>query len=157
MKKVSPTKVTITTETGKNIEISGLSLQEIKDLVGLNGHASPNVRTVSRTSSSPSSKPTPARPSEPDYHGFFVALSDKGKRFIQALQSQPDGIKADDMAALMGFQNSAQIGGTTGGGMSRLAPTFGVVLENVYTTDTTFIGGIRRTVYRAGRDIAKVQ
>jgi hypothetical protein len=154
MKKVSPTKVTIITKTGYTLEISGLSLHEIKDLAGLNGHASANVRAPRTTSNG---KPTPARPTEPDYHGFFLALSEKGKKFVQVLQHHPSGLKADDMAQLMGFQSATQIGGTTGGGMSRLAPTYGVNLDNVYIADVSFAGGSRNTVYKPGRDIAKVQ
>jgi len=155
MKKVSPTKVTITTKTGETLEISGLSLQEIKDLAGLNGHASTNVRAPRATSNG--SKTPLSRPTEPDYHGFFIALSEKGKKFIQVLQQHPNGVNADAMAEHMGFQSATQIGGTTGGGMSRLAPKFGVDLDNVYIPDVSFASGLRRTVYKPGRDIAKVQ
>jgi hypothetical protein len=151
MKRVSPTKVTITPE---GTVIEGLTLQEIKDLVGLNGHTNIGVRAP--RASSVKSSTSRISNGEPDYVGFRKALTDKGKKFIDALKLNPNGILADDLAAKMGYQNATQIAGTAGGGMSRTAPRFGVDLDNVYTRDTTFKNGVRQTLYKPGKDITRI-
>lgn len=154
MPKANTTRVTITTEAGTTLEISGLSLKEIKDLAGLNGHTNPATRTTRVTRKGVSLRPSD---SIPDYLGFKLKLSDRGKKFVDVLRHHPEGLQADILAAKMGLQTPTQIGGVTGGGMSRLAPRFGVDLENVYISETTFENGVRRTTYKPGKDIAKLQ
>jgi hypothetical protein len=153
MKKAAPTKVTIAME-GKTIEVSGLSVQEIKELIGMNGHANIGGRAT-RVSSAKSALPRTSN-GEPDYIGFRKALTEKGKKFIDVLKQHPNGMQADELVEKMGYESPTQIGGTAGGGMSRIARNFNVDLDNVYTRETTFKNGIRQTVYKPGKHISNL-
>jgi hypothetical protein len=153
MKRSGPTNVKISME-GKTIEVSGLSLSEIKELIGMNGHAPVSTRAP-RVSTNKNAAPRVIN-GEPDYVNFRNALSEKGKQFLDILKQHPHGLDADDMAEKLGFKTSNQIGGTAGGGMSRIAPRFNVEMDNLYTRETTFKNGDRHTLYKPGKDINQV-
>lgn len=156
-------KITIKKPNGEIFEISDINLtvQEIRELAGAtsngNGHA-PAAPLTARTRRS-RKQPVPMRINDgtPDYTGFKNAISDSGRKFINVLSHYPGGIGADEFAEKIGLRNAVQIGGITGGGLSKVANKFNVELAGVYTVEKKFENGMRSTTYRPGRDIAKVQ
>jgi|SRR5579859_2547027 len=147
-------KITIRKSDGETLEISDiqLSLQEIKELAGFNGHVSSAGRRTRKQAVS-----VRINDARPDYAGFKKALSESGKKFIDVLRQYPNGILSDAFAEKMGLNNAVQIGGITGGGMAKVAPRFHVDLINVYTVEKKFENGTRTTTYKPGRDLALVQ
>jgi hypothetical protein len=141
------TTVVLTTPDGKRAEISGLSVQEISAMFGLNGHATP-ARAGSQ-------KPSTAS-GAPDYIGFKKGLSDKGKRLIEVLKQNPNGISADNLAEKLGYRSANQIGGVTGGGIGKLATKHNVSPFDIYKVETTWDHGTRLTKYFPGPLIEKV-
>lgn len=146
------TKIVITTKNGETVEISDIQLgvKEIKELAGLNGNGSHT--SVSRRVRSISS----STPELPNYKAFRESLSERGRKFIDVLRMHPSGILADELAEKLGLHNGVQIGGVTGGGLAKLAPRFHVDLGSIYTVEKKFENGMRRTIYRPGRNIEKV-
>lgn len=143
-------KITITKRNGDRIEISDhtdFAFDELKELLGMNGHAAVQ-------SSLPRSAQRPVLPGgEPDYEQLKLNLTEKAIHFLSILRQHPNGIQADELAEKLHFKTSNQIGGMTGGGMGKLAARYGVKLENVYARETTFENGMRRTIYKPGKDI----
>lgn len=86
-----------------------------------------------------------------DFNGFYSHLPERGKLFIKILKEHPDGIEAGEMASLLGFENANQIGGLTGGGLSKIAKRFSIKVKHVYTTDVKFPDGKRRRMFYPGR------
>jgi hypothetical protein len=146
-------KIVITNKGGQTVEISDvqLTVQEIKELAGLNGHgrgADANVvRRVRRF---------PRIEENPNYEAFGEALSDKGRKFVEVLRQHPNGISADELAEKLGLHSAVQIGGVTGGGLSKLAGRFNVGLNTIYIVEKRFENGTRRTLFRPGKNIEKV-
>ncbi|HKI11323.1 MAG TPA: hypothetical protein VKA02_04360 [Candidatus Acidoferrum sp.] len=153
MPKANTKTVVLTTSTG-TMEVSGLTLQEVKELAGLNGHANPATRGVRATVRRAVTRHSTG---EPDFIGFKQNLSVLAKKFLDVLRLNPNGIRAETLAEKMGVKSTTQIGGITGGGMSRLAKRFDVDLDDVYSRETSFEGTERRTIYKPGKDIAKLQ
>jgi len=153
-------KITIRKANGDSIEISDANLTDEQILQFLsggsqnNGHA-PSAPKAPRVRKSPVSMRI--NDDTPDYAGFKKALSDSGRKFIEVIRQYPNGIVADEFAPKIGLQNAVQIGGITGGGLSKLASRFHVNLDDVYTSEKKFENGMRRTIYRPGKDISKVQ
>lgn len=146
-------KIVITSKNGQTVEISDvqLNVQEIKELAGLNGHrsrenGSRRVRTFTATNIAEA----------PNYKAFGEALSEKGRKFVSVLRQYPNGISADEFAEKLGLQNSVQIGGVTGGGLSKLAGRFHVDLTTIYKVEKKFENGTRRTLFKPGKNIEKV-
>jgi hypothetical protein len=146
-------KLTITRPDGQILEISDLSLEEIKELANLNGHA------VSKRSGARAQRSAglPPKDTEPNYKGFYDALADNPKKFIAVLKQNPNGISADNLVEKMGLKNGNQIGGITGAGMARMAGNFSVNLKKVYLKERVFADGEGRTIYKPGKDIEKLQ
>jgi hypothetical protein len=139
-----------------------LSLDELKDLIGVK--ASPPNQRPSATA------PPPPKPEEKPvklvtayldssilhgYKPFLDAVSDRGRQFIDTLKSNPDGIEASDLAALLSLDSAAQIGGITGGGLAKLAKRFQVELKRVYRTEVTKVKGQRVLKFYPGELLLK--
>ena len=86
----------------------------------------------------------------PNYAAFMAGLSAKGKKLIEVLKENRDGILAEKLAEKLGFTSTNQIGGVTGGGMGKLATKFRIDLSTVYTAEIKFENGVRRTLYKPG-------
>jgi len=136
-----------TNEKGQTFEITGISVEEIAKLAGLNGHAKPSTTPIAV-------KPAIQRfPRESDYKGFKKKLTAKAKQFIAILSQNPNGINADHLANQLGFQSGVQLGGMAGGGMAKHADEFNVDLSRVYTREKLFANGERRVIYKPGADL----
>src|SRR5713226_9177706 len=112
-------------------EVSGLSVSEVRELIGVNGHLKGSAARPSRRMGREGSASTETGP---DFRGFYDSLSEKGKHFMQLLHSAgPKGIEAKELAEMLGFKSGNQIGGLTGGGLGKQAPKFHVDLDDIYT------------------------
>jgi hypothetical protein len=88
---------------------------------------------------------------EPDFAGFLEAVSGKGKRFLQELKRRPHGVDFYDISKVLGFHNSHQLGGLTGGGLSKYARKYHVDLDHVYRREETFPEGKRTVKFYPGK------
>src|SRR5947207_7033739 len=97
-----------TNEKGQTFEITGISVDEIAKLAGLNGHqknaSSSIIPTVQSATELNHSR------SGPDYAGFKKKLTAKAKQFLVILAQNPAGIDADHLADQLGFQSGVQLG-----------------------------------------------
>jgi hypothetical protein len=141
--------VKITQSDGTIVEVSELSIEEVRQLIDRsngNGHhrtaASPRKYMNTRNS--------------PDYAAFKMALSENAKKFFSVLRTNPAGISADHLCEQLGFNTTNQIGGVTGGGVSKLAVRFRIDLKELYSVEKRFDNGERRITYKAGPEIARV-
>jgi hypothetical protein len=144
-------KVTVT-RNGQTFEVSDLTFDQIKELIGMNGHAQSEAKLPEQR------KAASLLPENfaPDYVGFRKALTPKAKQFVKILRDNPNGISADHLANQLGFQAPVQIGGMTGGGMGKIAPAYGVDMEDVYVREIKFLNGERRVIYRPGKAIGEI-
>lgn len=150
-------KMTITKADGQVIEISDLSFDQIKELAGLNGHVSSgNSLRAKKKEAAPLLGFTPA-PRVNDYAGFKKALTDKARKFFRVLHDNPNGISSDRLAEALGFERGSQIGGMTGGGIVKIAATFGVDVKTLYRHEAKFsMAEGRRVTYYPGPNIDSV-
>jgi len=135
-------------------EISDLTLEQVKELAGLNGHA------PSRRRSSQIIKPTATsyRTGEPDYKGFYEEIGDRAKKFFAILRQYPNGVTGEVLAEKLGFSGPNQMGGLTGAGMGRPAKRFHVDVSQLYVKEREKLDtGEWRTTYKPGADMAKLQ
>src|SRR5258708_31620543 len=123
-------KVKITKSDGQVIEVSDLSFEQVKEIVGLNGHAPAPASSQSQRGASLN-----PRDFSPDYEGFKEKLTDKAKKFLQLLRENPHGISADHLDDKMGFSSSSQIGGMTGAGVAKDAPKHDIKPQSLYIAD----------------------
>jgi hypothetical protein len=140
MAKPIITKVRITNASGMVIEAE-LTIEQLRQLAGTNGHVSPNGNLGSQTS---------------DYAGLKAALSVNARKLLSILKKSPNGIAADTLATEMGFRSGTQIGGVTGGGLVKLCIRYGVETKDIYTMEVTTVSGKRLAVYRPGKELARV-
>ncbi len=125
-------KCSFSREGGQTIEISDLTLDEVKELAGLNVHA-PSASAI------PQKKLNMRNDAlEPDVEGFMSALSDRAKSFILILKKHPEGIEANALAPLLGLNDPRQIGGFTGGGLAKIAKKFRIKMKDIYKSEVTF-------------------
>jgi len=115
---------------------------QVRAQFGQNGHPSPTEAK---------------RQIGPDYDGLKKSLSENAKKFLRILRDNPLGINADNLAERLGFKSGTQIGGMTGGGISKNANKFHVELTDIYTIDVSQQNGQRVTTYKPGKEIAKLQ
>jgi hypothetical protein len=141
--------VKITKNDGQVIEVSDLSFEQVKEIVGLNGQAPARIAPQRGASLNP-------RDFGPDYEGFKKNLTEKAKKFFQLLRENPNGISADHLAGKLGFTNSSQIGGMTGGGIGKIAPKHGIRPEWLYIVNVKRENGVRVVTYRPGKEIGLV-
>jgi len=132
---------------GVRIE-ANLSLDDLKDLMGLKGS------TTNQTPLSERHRPTPAPISTPSeqvgYKPFLHEISDRGRDFIQVLRENPDGIEIKALASRLGFNSPTQIGGLTGGGLAKVAKRKKVDLRKVYRKVITNANGVRTLTFYPG-------
>ena len=131
-------KMTITKTDGQVIEISDLSVDQIKELAGLNGHLSNgnSARSKKKEGAALSVFTPPHRAN--DYAAFKKKLTDKARKFFRSLHDNPNGINSDRLAEQVGFSGGSQIGGMVGGGLSKIAGRFGIDLATLYRREVTF-------------------
>jgi hypothetical protein len=142
-------KMVIYREGGQTIEISDLTLDEVKELAGLNGHATvtpvlPEKKVEMRVATL-----------EPDVEGFLAALSDRARSFIGILKKHPEGIEANTLAPLLGLNDPRQIGGFTGGGLAKIAKKFRIKMKDIYKSEVTFPNGKRTRTFYPGKVIKR--
>jgi hypothetical protein len=143
-------KMVIHREGGQTIEISDLTLDEVKELAGLNGHS------ASAHPAAPSlPKKIAVRASDSDVDGFMAALTDRAKTFISILQQHPQGIEANSLAPLLGLNDPRQIGGFTGGGLAKIAKRFKIKMNDIYKSEVTFPNKKRTRMFYPGKVIKR--
>jgi len=138
-------KVRITRPDGQIFDVSELSFEQLKELVGVNGHAS--KQGIQRF----------PRLAEPDYVSLKKSLTDKAKKFLQLLRDNPNGISRDHLSEKLGFSSGTQLGGMTGGGIAKNAEKYHIELTDIYTLEVRHENGQRIVTYKPGKDIAKLQ
>lgn len=136
---------------GQTFEISGISVEEIAKLAGLNGHSGSRPAVIPTVPVVPRS-----RNSSADYIGLKTKLTAKAREFLVVLSQNPNGISADNLAGLLGFESGVQLGGMAGGGLAKHAATFGVDLSRVYTREKLFVNGNRMVIYKPGADLQEL-
>jgi hypothetical protein len=144
--------VKITEKDGRVIEVSDLSFDEVRDLLRLNGNGHSQAVTTPITVAHHQVKFT----AEPEYAKFEIGLSDYARKFISVLHQNQAGISADLLAEKMGLKTTAQIGGVTGGGLSKLAKEFNIDLDDIYLKQVLRVNGQRIVMYKPGKEIEKV-
>ena len=137
---------------GAIYRIRHLSFDEVKELLGVNGHGPTKSLFTSVSTSSSRLSAAPVRP-YPDFKGFLGTVSERGREFLTIVKQNPDGIEANALAGKLGYQDARQIGGLTGGGLAKVAKQFHIRLRDVYRTDVTFPNGKRTRMFRAGKFI----
>ena len=133
----------------QTIEITDLTFAQVKELAGLNGHA-PNPVASSRRGRVPGSA-TAVLSSGPNIHGFIADLTDRARLFIAALRDHPDGVDLDAMATLLELSDAKQIGGFTGGGLSKFAKKHHIDMKDIYKTEVKFPDGKRTLMFYPGK------
>jgi len=101
--------------------------------------------------------PEPKRLGAPNYDGLRKSLSENARKFLRILRENPGGINADHLAEKLGFKSGTQIGGMTGGGISKNANKFHVELTDIYTIEVSQQNGQRITTYKPGKEISRLQ
>jgi hypothetical protein len=141
-------KVTIT-EDGRITEISDISFEEARQLLSTNGHGrgSAHANRARKQGSAASEVRVP------NYPAFFQGLSSRGKKLLEILRENKNGITADRLAEQMGFTTTNQIGGVTGGGMGKLASRYHVDMSTIYVTEVKFDNGTRTTIYKPASEL----
>jgi hypothetical protein len=138
-------KVRITRPDGQIFDVSDLSFEQLKELVGVNGHvAKHGIQRFPRLA-------------DPDYDALKRKLTDKAKRFLQILRDNPDGISRDHLSEKLGFRTGTQLGGMMGGGIAKHAEKYHIELTDLYTVEVRHEDGQRIVTYKPGKDIAKLQ
>ncbi|MGD0520398.1 MAG: hypothetical protein ABSA48_04005 [Terracidiphilus sp.] len=128
-----------------------LTFDQIKDLMGVNGHGGTPKVTPAPTNKAPVSPSARA-----DFNGFVATISDRGRKFISTLKRNEQGIEANDLARALEFNEPKQIGGLTGGGLAKVAHKQGIDLNDVYRTEITTPNGKRTLTYYPGRLILNI-
>jgi len=137
-------KTRFTLPNGSIVETE-LEFGQLKELLGVNGHATPG-----RLQSFPLES---VDFFAPQYNDFKKCLTPKAKQFLAILKQNPNGISADHIAERLGFTAPVQIGGMAGGGMKKWANKYHVDLANLYKREIRFEDGERKVIYRPGKDI----
>jgi hypothetical protein len=152
-------KVTIHRPSG-DFTVEDITFEQAKELVGVNGYGShaPAQQSAGGEAALPSLKPITLRPStEPNFSGFLNGISERGKKFIEALREYPDGLEADLLAALLDFNDARQIGGLTGGGIAKIAKRYNVKILDIYRSEATFPGGKRLVMFYPGKAVLAME
>jgi hypothetical protein len=143
-------KVTIRRDN-EEFEVSDITFEEIKELVRANGYGRHAAPVAAESAPAPPFSVRPITAKAPDFQGFLLALSDRGRLFVEILQHHPAGIEANSLAGKLGFKDSRQIGGLTGGGIARTAKKFGVRVQDIYRPQVTFPSGKRTVTLYPGK------
>ena len=137
-------RVVLKRENGLTIE-ADLTFEQIKELVGVNGYHAVASRQQVESHSQQS------LPGIEDFDAFYNDLPERGKLFIKVLREHPKGIDAATLAPLLDFESGNQIGGLTGGGLSKTAKRHSIKVRDIYTTDVKFPDGKRRRMFYPGK------
>jgi hypothetical protein len=156
---VAMPKVTIKPDGTK--EISELTFEEVKELAGLNGHATnghaPSVPTRRGRPRRTTSYVVPTS-NEPDYKHFYRKIGERGRKFFAVLKQNPNGLSGEVFAEKIGFSTPSQIGGLAGANLKRHANQFNVDLTVLYVREREKLDtGEWRTTYKPGPEIAILQ
>lgn len=136
--------VKITESNGRVIEVSELSVEEIRRIISPNGNGHAPIA------------PKLLRRNQPDFSALKASLSERAKKFLQIIAQHPNGILADALCEKLGFNSTNQIGGVTGGGLKKLCNKFSVEMDKLYTVEKKWEGGDRKVIYSPGPEIEKV-
>lgn len=147
-------KVTITEKGGRIIEVSDMSIADVKELLSLNGNGSVNHTSSKRGDIR--TRSLSFHSDKPDYASFKKALTEKASKFFQVLRENPNGITSEKLAEKLGFQSGSQIGGMAGGGITKIAARFGVDVSGLYKVTVKFGTNGRIVTYQAGPNITLV-
>lgn len=148
-------KVTIHRPDG-DFTVEDISFEQVKELVGVNGYGSHAPQEA--VASTPAKNLFPIRTTkEPDFRGFLAKLSERGRLFTDTLRHHRDGIEANLLAGKLGFRDSRQIGGLTGGGIAKAAKGHGIRLKDIYRVETTFPNGTRTVKFYPGKLILGIE
>lgn len=135
-------------------EVSDLSVAEVKELIGVNGHLRDSVQLPRRNYRRQDAGSGTA---EPDFRGFYDSLSEKGKEFLHCLQAAGSkGVEAKKLAETLGFKSGNQIGGLAGGGLGKQAPKFHINLDHIYTSEVKFTHGVRERIFKPGKELESI-
>jgi hypothetical protein len=132
---------------GLRIE-ADLSLNDIKDLMGVKSTSNGHSAQVPASNSSAAQHWVPS--SATGYAQFMEDISDRGRKFIELLKANPTGIEANSFAAMLGFTSPSQIGGLSGGGLAKVAKNTKVDLRKIYRTEITTPNGNRTVTFYPG-------
>jgi hypothetical protein len=138
-------KVTIRRD-GAEFEINDLTFEQVKELVGVNGYGrhAPQVRVSADSQLKADLKDI--------YAEFVNDLSERGRDFLRIVRQHfAGGIEANTLAGKLGFQDARQIGGLTGGGISKIAKRHGIKVKDIYRAETTFPTGKRTVTFYPGK------
>ncbi len=133
-----------------------LSVSELRELAGLNGHG----QLRERHSGQPEQT---SPPSGGDYEDqtldlFFRGLSDVGRRFLHFVKAAgTDGIAAEDLVAKMGLENRYQIGGLAGGGLGKNAKRLGIDRNDLYLKEISSENGVRTVIFKPGKVLERLK
>lgn len=130
-------------------EVSDLTLEEVKELIGVNGRTTHQPSSIAAVG--PIAAPVRQPAKQPDFRGFLDAISDRGRVFVSELKHHPSGIDAYELAKRIGYADPRQIGGLTGGGLAKIATRYGIKLADVYRTEITFPEGKRTVTFYPGK------
>jgi hypothetical protein len=140
---------TVTVRKGDTeFQITDLTLEQVKELIGVNGYGSHAPKPSVAALSTPQ-LPYVARIS--DFAGFLKNLSERGRLFLDTLRHHPHGIDSNTLAGKLGFQDARQIGGLTGAGITRIAKKYGVKMKDVYRAEITFPQKKRTVTFYPGK------
>jgi len=141
-------KVQIKGEDGIVIE-ADLTLAEIKQLMGVNGH---NV--ISPPEISPESAKNQKSQKQCDHHELYRHISDRARRFLRILFEHTNGIEVNALYPFLGFKSASQIGGLTGPGLTTIAKKFGFTKSSdIYISQVTFPNGARTRMFYLGKKL----
>jgi hypothetical protein len=139
-------KVTIHRENG-DFTVEDITFDQVKELVGVNGYGSHSAAPRKRRQDAP----VVIVEGDNDVHTFLSQLSDRGRSFIAALREHPDGVEANALASLLKLNDARQIGGFTGGGLSKLAKKCRIRMNDIYKSKVTFPNGTRTRMFYPGK------
>ena len=139
-------KVTIK-RGGATIETE-LTVAELKELAGLNGHKGPKF-FPRYPESAPSSDQNSERESAT---AFFADLSEQGRQFLGFVKAAGrEGLSAEGAVTNMKLPSRYSIGGLTGGGLSKLANKHGLNIRDIYKKESSSINGVRTVLFKPGK------
>jgi len=142
-------KVTIKRDGGLTLDVE-MTVDELRQFIGVNGsngHGS-HVQTAAHGSL----RPPPAKEIVRDVDAFFreVNNTERGAKFISAMRRHPNGVEASDLAPMLGLKDAKQIGGYTGGGLSKITAKHGIDMREIYTSEVDYPDGKRVRMFYPG-------
>jgi hypothetical protein len=138
-------RVTFTSQ-GQTFEAE-VSVAELKELAGLNGHRLSPARAAAQ----------PLRPVEgsaqgkrPDINALLSMFSERARKLFHVLRTHPKGIEAKEICESLKLKNPNQVAGLIGPAATIMRDQ-GYENDDLFTTDLTFPNGVRRRMYYPGK------